>query len=160
MAALVVHPDYRAMLGALSLHTPAAFLRLGGVVYSGHPDRNVMRLTLGTAAGGLDVFLKREHRTPRRDRLSNYWSGFGFVSKSLREWKLLADLKEHDVRGPRAVAAGEDGQGRAFLMLLAEPDAESLREYLVRHPGADERATLARRAARAVGESAGKFPSR
>src|SRR5207249_400127 len=93
MALLKINPDYRGLLASNGLATPADFLRLSGIIYSGYPDRHVAHLVLGEGADAVAVFLKREHRVPWRDRLTNLWQGFGFVSKSVREYLLLHQLR-------------------------------------------------------------------
>src|SRR5436305_1791168 len=107
MAFVEITPRYRAALAREGLATAADFLRLGGVITCGHPDRNVARLELGGAGERLGVFLKREHRVPWRDRWANAWAGFGFVSKSRREGVLLRQLASAGVGCPEVIAVGE-----------------------------------------------------
>src|SRR6185437_2145150 len=78
----------------------------------------------------VSAFLKREHRTRWRDRLANAWAGFGFVSKSCREYRLLQALAAAGVGCPEPVAAGEDGRGRAFLLLREVSGGRDLRAFL------------------------------
>src|SRR4051812_4227843 len=82
---LRVHPAYREFLEQRGLNTPADFLALTGVIVCGHPDRHVLRVTLGTGPETITCFLKREHRVPWLARLANAWAGFGPVSQSCRE---------------------------------------------------------------------------
>jgi hypothetical protein len=147
MAALDVNPRYREALAGLGLAAAGDFLRLSGVIYSGHPDRHVARVTLGDGPGALTAFLKKEHRVPRRDRLAAAWAGFGFVSKSRREFAVLAALRQAEIGCPEPLAAGEDG-GRAFLLLRAVEDALELRAFLAEHA---ERPHLRRAVARQLG---------
>jgi tRNA A-37 threonylcarbamoyl transferase component Bud32 len=128
MAFLDISPLYRDVLTRAGLAAAGDFLRLGGVITCGHPDRNVARLELGPA-GDLPVFLKREHRVPWRDRWANAWAGFGFVSKSRRESVILQQLAASGVGCPEVVAVGEDG-GSAFLLLRAISGAMELRRHL------------------------------
>src|SRR5271168_3481815 len=59
-----VQPGCRSLLRRLGLTTPDHFLSLPSLTISGHPDRNVSRLTLGQGAEAISAFLKREHRVP------------------------------------------------------------------------------------------------
>jgi hypothetical protein len=147
MAVLLVNPRYRQALAGLGLATAGDFLRLSGVIYSGHPDRHVAEVTLGGGPAALRTFLKKEHRIPRRDRLANAWAGFGPVSKSVREFTTLTALGEAGIGCPEPLAAGEEG-GRAFLLLRAAEGAEELRAFLGRHR---ENAGLMRAVARQLG---------
>jgi tRNA A-37 threonylcarbamoyl transferase component Bud32 len=127
---LRLHPDEAPLLAQLGLTAPEAFLRLAATTVSGHPDRCVGRLVLTDAAGHEHPFyLKREHRVPWKERLANWWAGFGWSSKSVREADVLAKLEGSDL-GPRWLAAGEDGNGRAFLLLHDEHDLRDLRAVL------------------------------
>ncbi len=126
MAFVEINPRYRKELESLGLTTPARLAALPGLVVSGHPDRHVARVQLG----GRTVFLKREHRIRWRERLRAAAVGFGFVSKSVREVRILTGLRECGVRCPDWIAAGEDGDGRAFL-LLEEITGCDLRQYLL-----------------------------
>jgi hypothetical protein len=131
MARLAINPDYAPLLAELGLTLPGDFLRLAGVIWCGHPDRNVSYLYLETRDGKVPVFLKREHRVRWRDRLGSALSGFGLVSKSLREFAMLRRLHELGIRGPEAIAAGQVG-GRAFLLVREEQGAVDLRSLLQR----------------------------
>jgi hypothetical protein len=128
MAFVHVNPHYRQALAELGLVEASDFLGLPGVIYSGHPGRNVSRVCLGR--GELVAFLKQEHRVPRRERLTSAWAGFGFVSKSCREYQLLCALAEAGVGCPEPLAAGEDDHGRAFLLTRAIEGALDLRAFL------------------------------
>ena len=117
MAIVEINPKFREMLARQGLVTAADFLALPGVVCSGHPDRNVARVALGQQSDAVAAILKREHRTRCRDRLHNALAGSGFVSKSLREYRLLAALATTGIGSPEPMAAGEDDRGRAFLLI-------------------------------------------
>ncbi|MBV9126318.1 MAG: phosphotransferase, partial [Planctomycetes bacterium] len=132
------------------LTEPAHFLALPGVVVSGHPDRHVVRVTLGALTG----FLKREHRLPWRDRLVNALAGFGFVSRSRREAHLLRRLPRAGIGCPEFLAAGEDGRGRAFLLVREVTGSVDLRTNL-----RDDLATKPERRAfaRRLGETLAKL---
>jgi hypothetical protein len=125
MARLLINTRYRELLAGHGLRTPRDFLALPGVIYGGHPDRNVAHVALG----GVKAFLKREHRVRWKDLLASAWAGFGPVSKSCREYRLLCELGEAGVGCPEAIAAGEDGV-RAFLLLREVEGARELRPFL------------------------------
>jgi tRNA A-37 threonylcarbamoyl transferase component Bud32 len=130
MALLEVNPRYRELLAGLGLTRPSDFLALPGVVYCGHPDRHVARVELGA----LGAFLKREHRVRWKERLSNAWCGFGFVSLARRECRFLQEVAAAGIGCPEPVASGEDGHGRAFL-LVREVSGRELRTFLKRASG-------------------------
>jgi len=129
MSLLEVHPEEGDTLAKLGLASAADFLRLQGVIQGGHPDRHVLQLTVGI----LPCFLKKEHRVSWRDRIGHWWRGFGYVSKSTREGRLLQCLEAAGVDCPRALAHGE-AEGRAFLLLRQETGLTELRSYLRDHP--------------------------
>jgi tRNA A-37 threonylcarbamoyl transferase component Bud32 len=139
MAGLFLNPHYREFLLRQGLEKAEDFLRLSGVIYCGHPDRHVSRLLLRDT---LPVFLKKEHRVRRRDRLANFWAGFGFVSKSWRELAMAQLLRTAEINGPEVVAAGEK-DGQAFLLLREVPDAMELRSFLEQHAEPEIRRRLA-----------------
>jgi tRNA A-37 threonylcarbamoyl transferase component Bud32 len=129
MAFVQLNPDYQELLATQGLATASQFLVLSGVILSGHPNRHVARVVLGDDASA-SAFLKREHRIPWRDRLVNAWQGFGFVSNSSREFQLLNQLRRVGIACPEPIAAGEDGRGRAFLLLREIAGARDLRTFL------------------------------
>jgi tRNA A-37 threonylcarbamoyl transferase component Bud32 len=145
MAFVEINPLYRTELESLGLTAPARLAALPGLVVSGHPDRHVARVQLG----GRTVFLKREHRIRWRERLRAAAVGFGFVSKSVREARILTGLRQAGVRCPDWIAAGEDGDGHAFL-LLEEVTGVDLRQYLLGLR--EERCRFARRLGVALAE--------
>jgi tRNA A-37 threonylcarbamoyl transferase component Bud32 len=130
MAFVETHPNYRAMLARHGLVTAGDFLALDGIVCCGHPDRHVVRVTVGKAEEAVPAFLKREHRTRWRDRLANAWTGFGLASRSHREFTLLRELEETDIGAPEPIAAGEDDDGRAFLVVRELDGYQDLRQFL------------------------------
>src|SRR5262249_21421561 len=73
-----VHPQYRDFLKQLGMREAEDFLSLPAIIVSGHPDRNVARVKLGSGPSLITGYLKREHRLPWRDRLTNAWAGFGW----------------------------------------------------------------------------------
>jgi heptose I phosphotransferase len=138
---------YRSLLRELGLTEPRHFLALEGAVVSGHPGREVLRLTLGAGAEAVDVYLKRERRIPWSVRLENFRAGFGLASRSLREARTLQALQRERLAAPEWLAAGEDGRGGAFLLVRAVAGAVGLRDFLRACLEPDTR----RRAARALG---------
>jgi len=146
-----INPEYADFLAALDLATARDFLRLPGVVVSGHPDRHVMQVTLGHGIDALTCFLKREHRVPWRVRLTNAWAGFGFASQSHREADLLRGLRHSGVPGPDWLAVGVDRHGCSFLLVREIVGGLDLRVFLQGQRG---RATARRRQlARKLGEA-------
>jgi tRNA A-37 threonylcarbamoyl transferase component Bud32 len=131
MARLEINPRYRDWLARLGYQAPGDFLDLQGVVCSGHPDRHVLRLTLGHGPAAVQVFMKREHRVRWRDRAANALAGFGFASRSAREFATLDALARAGLRAPDALAAGEDNHGRAFLIVRELLGFRDLRHFLV-----------------------------
>jgi hypothetical protein len=125
-----VQPQYRNLLKQLGLKNPDDFLNLPSVIVSGHPDRHVARVKLGSGPSHFSAYLKREHRLPWRDRLSNAWAGFGWCSKSYREARVLQAMRQKGVSCPEFLAVGEDGRGRAFLLVRELPESVDLRTYL------------------------------
>lgn len=123
---LFVAPQFASWLDSLGLRTAGDFLDLKGEIISGHPRRHVMRLIVG----GEECYLKKEHQVNRSDRLKNAWMGFGFVSSSIREAMMLAELREQNIACPEWIAAGEIDDGRAFLLIRALPGRINLREAL------------------------------
>jgi hypothetical protein len=134
---------HRAFFRGLGLTEAEDFLTLDGTVVSGHPGRDVTRLTLS----GVTVYLKREHRVPWSVRLESFFAGFGLASRSLREARALQALQREGLAAPEWLATGEDGRGGAFLLVRAVPDALEVRDFLRAGPDA----TCRRRAARALG---------
>jgi tRNA A-37 threonylcarbamoyl transferase component Bud32 len=129
---LMVNPKHAGLLREAGLTSVEDFLELPETIVSGHPNRQVSRVTLGRLGGGpgaVPAFLKKEHRVPWKERLANAWAGFGPVSKSLREALTLRDLPPA-VSAPEWVAAGESTDGRAFLLVREVQGAVELRCFL------------------------------
>ncbi len=125
-----VNPRHESFLKDQGLTAPEDFLALPAIIVSGHPDRHVTRVALGAPPKPISGFLKKEHRVPMRDRLANALAGFGFCSKSYREAMILRALKHAGVGSPEFVATGEDGQGRAFLLVRELEAAMDIRHFL------------------------------
>jgi tRNA A-37 threonylcarbamoyl transferase component Bud32 len=140
MAFIVINDQFRSSIAALGLRTAEDFLALPAVVISGHPDRNVARIQLGS----ISAFIKREHRVRWRDRITSWFAGYGFLSKSEREALTLRALQQAGVGCAEWIAYGEDDRGRALLIVESLSGAVELRERLrgVRSP--DERRGLSR----------------
>ncbi len=136
-------PGYRSLLRECGLTEPEDFLALAAVTVSGHPDRNVSHVVLGQGPGALPAFLKREHMVPWRARLNNMLAGFGWVSRSMRECRVLQALEREGLPCPDWLAAGEDSQGRAFLLLREHSGCIELRRRLRQQLQPPERRTLA-----------------
>jgi hypothetical protein len=132
MAFVTINPAYRDLLGRHGLDCAERLAALPGLIVSGHPGRHVARVNVG----GLSAYLKREHRVLWRDRLLSTAAGFGFASLAVREARTLAALAAAGVACPEWIAAGEDGSGRAFLLLANLPGAVDLRQYLHDQRGA------------------------
>jgi hypothetical protein len=135
MAYMEINPAYRDFLESQGLTEAAQMTALPGVVVCGHPERHVMQVTLPFpdscwADESMRCFLKRQHRVSWRQRLANAWAGFGLVSSSRREARLLRALPRAGVGCPEWLAAGEDNQGRAFLLVRALNDAVDLPTFL------------------------------
>src|SRR5579872_2200075 len=139
-----VAPRHRSFLRRLKLTEAEDFLALPAVIVSGHPDRHVARLTLGVGAEARTVYLKREHRVPWSVRLAGALAGFGLVSRSLREARTLQALQREGIDCPEWLAAGEDGRGRAFLLLAEVPGGEDLGAFLRRECDPEVRRRVAR----------------
>lgn len=120
-----VNPEFAERFATLGLDTAAGFLDLPGEVVCGHPDRHVARVVLPCGA----FYLKRQHAVTWRERLRNRLAGFGWSSRCGREAELLKQLAAEGLPTPRWAAFGEDGRGRAFL-LVEEVTATDLHRVL------------------------------
>jgi tRNA A-37 threonylcarbamoyl transferase component Bud32 len=120
------HPRFREMLAARGLLTAESVLALSGEIVSGHPDRHVLRVEWPAFSG----FLKRQHRLGRFERLKHRLAGFGWSSRSFREARLLRELEREGLPCPQWVAVGEDGDGRAFLLVEELQRCVELRRLL------------------------------
>ena len=117
---------------------PEHFLGLEALIVSGHPGRQVGRLVLGEGPDRRTLYLKREQGVRWTTRLLNFLSGFGWVSRSVREAQLLEALERDGLPGPRWLATGEDANGRAFL-LVEEVRASVLADGGAASPARDRR---------------------
>jgi tRNA A-37 threonylcarbamoyl transferase component Bud32 len=122
MNGLFMQPGIAEVLCRRGLRTFNDFFRFtGGKLIGGHRERNVSEVDLG----GVRVFLKREYFLPWKDRLHSWWAGFGFVTKSQREWQILKELRARDIPCPEPLALGSQN-GKAFLLLREVPGAGDL----------------------------------
>lgn len=139
-----VNPDVLAQLRLRGLRTFHDFFAYdAGVTVGGHPRRNVARV----APAGLVGFLKRQHRVRWRERWTSWWAGFGWVSRTRREWQVLHLLRKRGIACPEPLAVGEQGH-RAFLLVRGLRHALDLQSYLARHRRASGR--VRRRLAQAL----------
>jgi tRNA A-37 threonylcarbamoyl transferase component Bud32 len=150
MSFIITNPDYREFLDRQGLNMSDDYLSLQGVVIGGHPDRHVVRVELGARPDATSAFLRREHRVPWKERIANLLGGFGFVSKSVREARMLDSAGRAGVGCSEWIAAGEDDRGRAFLLVRALSGAVDLRAYLDR---LSSRPAARRRFFRTLGEA-------
>ncbi len=149
MSFVEINPRYEELLQSQGLVRAEDFLQLGGLICSGHPDRNVARVLLGEDDRAIQAFLKREHRVRFKERWRNALAGFGFVSKSIREWDFLQLLDEAGIDCPEAIAAGEH-RDQAFLLIREVNEVSDLRTVLVAEQEATKRRELARQLGKAV----------
>lgn len=140
-----VHPDWRASLREWKLIEAEDFLDLQALIVSGHPGRQVGRLTLGQGADARVVYLKRETQVRWTTRLINFLTGAGWVSRCVREATVLEALERDGLPAPRWLATGEDGHGRAFLLVEEVPGAIPLANMLAQLPDTASRRRLAAR---------------
>ncbi len=125
---LRVHPAYAARLQEVGLDSATALIELPGEIVCGHPDRHVRRVVRPDLGG--TFYLKRQHRVGWRERWRNWRLGFGWVSRSVREGQLLEQLQACGLAVPQWVAYGEDGRGRAFLLVEELPETCDLLQLL------------------------------
>jgi tRNA A-37 threonylcarbamoyl transferase component Bud32 len=143
---LQIHPVYQEFLEQCGLADVDRLLALPLVIVSGHPDRHVGQVNVGLGSEAVRAYLKRQHRVSRKERLLNAWAGFGLVSKSVREFRVLTLLRAAGVSCPEPIAAGEDQHGRAFLLVRELNGPLDLRVHLARIKGQSPgRRKLARR---------------
>jgi len=139
MAYLEINPRYREFCQRNGLTTAADFMALPAVIVSGHPNRHVTQVTIGSGPTALVGFMKRDLHISWAERLRNAIAGFGFVSRSCREARVLRNLEKVGVNCPEQVAEGEDDDGRGFLLVRELAGAVELREYLRARAAVPER---------------------
>lgn len=151
MAILDINPRYRDFLVRHGLADVERLQAVPATVVCGHPDRHVLQGTLGPETEKIPVYIKRQHRLGWGERIGNLLAGFGWISQSRREARLLDHARIAGVAAPDWIAAGEDDQGRAFLIVRAIPEAQALPAFLRGELG--QRAILRRRLARVLGQA-------
>lgn len=151
MAILDINPRYRDFLARHGLDDVDRLQSLPATVVCGHPNRHVLTGTLGPETENLPIYIKRQHRLGWGERLGNAWAGFGWVSLARREARMLEHLHGAGVAAPEWIAAGEDDQGGAFLILKAIPECRDLPDFLRGPVG--QRATPRRRLAGLLGQA-------
>jgi tRNA A-37 threonylcarbamoyl transferase component Bud32 len=127
---LVFHPRYERFLRRVGVTSAEAALDLRGEIVCGHPDRHVARVELGEGPSRRVVYLKREHVVGLRTRLRSRLAGYGWASRSEREAATLRRLEAAGLPGPQWLAYGEDGAGRAFLIVDELGGMDDLRAVL------------------------------
>jgi heptose I phosphotransferase len=137
-------PAWRRFFRKLQLIETCDFLQWPSIIVSGHLDRHVARVRLGEGATAIHAYLKREHTVPFLARLRNALAGFGFCSRSLREMRTLQALSREAFGVPEWLAAGEDGEGRAFLLIREVEGAVDFRTYLGEEKDPARRLAVAR----------------
>lgn len=125
---LHIEPRFHQLLTACGVAHPQQLVDLPRVVVSGHPSRHVARVRLSDDSS--PAFLKREHRVLLRQRLANARAGFGFISGSAREARMLQQLERAGIRCPQLIAWAETADGGAFLLLDEVRGGVDLRVYL------------------------------
>lgn len=150
---LVVHPRYRSWVAKCGIASAKDALDLPGEIVSGHPNRHVLQVQMKSGTGTRNLYLKREHAVGWRVRIKNWLDGFGRVSRSEREAKVLEKLEAAGLPGPHWIACGEDGDGRAFLLVDELTGYRELRTVLADTAlSVGDRATLATRLGESLAE--------
>jgi tRNA A-37 threonylcarbamoyl transferase component Bud32 len=146
VAFVEINPQFRDLLRSQRIHCPDDFINLPAIIVSGHPDRHVGRVEIGSHSSRIVAYIKKEHRLPWRDRWTNAWHGFGWSSRSYRESLVLRAMRQLGVNCPEFVAVGEDGRGGAFLLVRELSQSLDLRVFLGagHRPNARARNKLAR----------------
>ena len=112
---------------------------------SGHPGRSVARVALNDGNGAINMYLKWVYRVSACGRTSAMRRR-ALVSCRGRctrpaSWTRLGRA---GVGCPEWMAAGEDGRGRAFLVIRETPGMTDLRTWLRRKTDPEARLRLAR----------------
>jgi len=135
-----LNPRYEADFWEQGLRRPDDFLVCSdGVTVGRHACRDVRRIPFGE----YQIFLKREQPVRWQDRLHAWLAGFGWVSKSRREWMVLQRLRELQISCPEPLAMGELG-GLAFLVVRGYADSVDMPTYLAHRPTEAERHVVMR----------------
>ena len=124
------NPEHEDLLDEAGLVHVDEFLNCIGESVQHRPDRQVHRVVL---SGRIEAYLKTDRRIPLRDRWMSWWAGYGIAAKSVREGRVLQQLREAGIGCPEVLALGED-DGEAFLLLRAERSLTPLDRYLLDRP--------------------------
>lgn len=147
-----IHPRFRHWLTRHGLTSAQAFLDLRGEILSGHHDRHVMRVEFPGGRHPRVAYIKRELRVGWQVRRRNRRDGFGPVSRSVREARMLGHLETLGLGGPQWMACGEDERGRAFLLVHDLAGHEELRLAARRHGDPKQRRELAAQIGRSLAD--------
>ena len=123
-------PEHEDLLDEAGLVHVDQFLTCVGESVHHRPNRQVHRIHLGGAG---EAYLKTDRRVPFRDRWMSWRHGYGAVSKSVREGRVLRQLQAAGVGCPQVLALGED-DGEAFVLLKGESELAPLDRYLLSRP--------------------------
>ncbi len=143
-AVVEIEPQWRDFLRRCGLGDAGRFLDVSAPHVGGHRGRSVARAVLSDGNTTVRVYLKREYHISAAARFASLAAGFGLASRSLREARMLRRLACEGVGCPECMAAGEDGRGRAFLLVRETPGMTELRAWLTRETDAGARLRLAR----------------
>jgi tRNA A-37 threonylcarbamoyl transferase component Bud32 len=127
----LVKQRHALALGAAGLRSIQDFMDLRAEMISGHPGRNVARVSFESDRGLKHAFLKREFDIRWTQRWKSWRAGFGWSSLSVREALALDMVREQGIAAPDWIAVGQDDRGRAYVLLEAAEGAE-LRKFLLR----------------------------
>lgn len=130
MSFVEINPKYRDMLAQAGLSSADDFLACAGESVSIRDDRRVELVVLPDNLRG---YLKKETRILFRERVSSWWRGFGWTSKSIREAIVLGELAKAGIGCPEVLALGE-ANGQSFVLLKEERGLLSLDDWLRRNP--------------------------
>ncbi len=124
---VVVHPIIAPQMQEYGLWTADDYLQLPGVIVSGHPDRHVRRVHLPKFG---QAYLKRQHFVTSKERFWNWRQGHGWISRSVREGRLLQQISQFAQNIPQWLAFGENSRNQAFLLVASLDDAVDLHHWL------------------------------
>lgn len=146
MGVFLVNPRYALHLWRQGLRSAADYLAVsGGTLVHRHRGRQVHYLGMS----GVGCYLKRQAGITWKERIASQWAGFGWSSRSHREWQVLSELWQHGHLGPEPMAVGETPEG-AFLLVRALPDAVDLPTLLRQGMAGPRRRELLQRTAHAL----------
>ncbi|GIW84474.1 MAG: hypothetical protein KatS3mg107_0134 [Gemmataceae bacterium] len=146
---IVVHPLVAQRMQECGLWTADDYLQLPGVIVSGHPDRHVRRVYLPRIG---QAYLKRQHYVTLKERFRNWRQGHGWVSRSVREGRMLQLISQFTQNVPQWLAFGENNRNQAFLLVASLDDAVDLHHWIKRNEGLNPRDL-----ARQIGEVIARF---